>query len=419
MLVLTKANARSTVHRPTHLDYIGIKRYDAGGKVVGEHRFIGLYASGAYMDSPFAVPVLRRKVAAVIERAGFLPASHDYKDLVQILETYPRDDLFQTDVEHLFATAMGILRLQERRRVRLFVHLEPFGRFVSCLVFIPRDRYTTQVRERIAARLIEAYGANEYEWNTRLSDSVLARLHYVLHLEHPEVPTVDEAALETTVAAATRSWVDDLRDALTAARGEEAGLDQLRIWSDAFPPAYQDDFDATETLADLPQLERIGESEPLAARLTIGDRSPRPQALRHRRATVAVGGAAPPHEPGRHRRRRASLRDHAAWQRHALDEVVPPARADRNGDRPRRTPAVRGSVPRGRRRARRGRRASTVSCSPPASRGARSRCCARSAATSARSVPASARPTSRTRWPDTPTSPAGSSNCSSPASTHG
>jgi glutamate dehydrogenase len=270
LLVLTKANARSTVHRPTHLDYIGIKRYDASGKVVGEHRFIGLYASGAYMDSPFAVPVLRRKVEAVIERAGFLPASHDHKDLVQILETYPRDDLFQTDVDHLLATAMGILRLQERRRVRLFVHLEPFGRFVSCLVFIPRDRYTTQVRERIAGRLIEAYGANEYEWNTRLSDSVLARLHYVLHLEHSDVPTVDEAALEKTVASATRAWVDDLRDALMGTRGEETGLDQFRIWSDAFPPAYQDDFDAGEALVDLPQLERIGATEPLAARLTIG-----------------------------------------------------------------------------------------------------------------------------------------------------
>ncbi len=160
LLVLTKTNARSTVHRPTHLDYIGIKRYDAQGEVVGEHRFIGLYASGAYIDSPFTVPVLRRKVAAVIERAGFLPASHDHKDLVQILETYPRDDLFQIDVDHLFATAMGILRLQERRRVRLFVHREPYGRFVSCLVFIPRDRYTTQVRERIGALLVDAYGAD-------------------------------------------------------------------------------------------------------------------------------------------------------------------------------------------------------------------------------------------------------------------
>jgi len=270
LLVLTKANARSTVHRPTHLDYIGIKRYDAHGNVVGEHRFVGLYSSGAYLGSPFDVPVLRRKVAAVIARAGFLPASHDQKDLTQILETYPRDDLFQIDVEHLFETAMGILRLQERRRVRLFVHREPYGRFVSCLVFIPRDRYTTQVREHIAQLLVTAYGSKSYEWNTRLSESVLARLHYVLHLEQPGGDTVEVAELERSVAAAARAWVDDLRDALIASQGEETGLDLLRIWAEAFPGAYQYDFDATEALADLPQLQKLSDANPLAARLTIG-----------------------------------------------------------------------------------------------------------------------------------------------------
>ncbi len=269
LLVLTKANARSTVHRKTHLDYVGIKRYDAKGEVVGEHRFIGLYSSGAYTGSPFDVPVLRRKVAAVIERAGFLPASHDQKDLMQILETYPRDDLFQIDVDHLFDTAMGILHLQERRRVRLFVHPEPYGRFVSCLVFIPRDRYTTEVREHIAQLLVAAYGSKGYEWNTRLSESVLARLHYVLHLETPGGATVDVGELERSVAAAARAWVDDLRDALIASQGEETGLDLLRVWADAFPGAYEYDFDATEALADLPLLQQLGDIKPLAARLTI------------------------------------------------------------------------------------------------------------------------------------------------------
>ena len=270
LLVLTKANARSTVHRPTHLDYVGVKSYDEHGEVAGEHRFIGLYSAGAYTGSPFAVPVLRKKVAAVIDRAGFLPASHDQKDLMQILETYPRDDLFQIDVDHLFENAMGILRLQERRRVRLFVSREPYGRFVSCLVFIPRDRYTTHVREQVAQLLLTAYGSDSYEWNTRLSGSVLARLHYVLHLDAPAIDAVDIADLERTIAAAARSWDDDLRDALTATRGEETGLDQLHVWANAFPPAYQDDFTATEALADLAPLEQLGEGTPLAARLTIG-----------------------------------------------------------------------------------------------------------------------------------------------------
>src|SRR5262249_29821136 len=157
--------------------------------------FIGLYTSSAYTGSPVDVPVLRRKVAAVLQRADFLPASHDQKDLTQILETYPRDDLFQIDVDSLYENAMGILRLHERRRVRLFVHREPFGRFVSCLVFIPRDRYTTQVRERIARELVAAFDSKGYEWNTRLSESALARLHYVMHLETPGAHAVDVGEL--------------------------------------------------------------------------------------------------------------------------------------------------------------------------------------------------------------------------------
>jgi glutamate dehydrogenase len=216
---------------------------------------------------------VRRKVAAVLERAAFLPTSHDQKDLIQILETYPRDDLFQIDVDHLFESATGILRLQERRRVRLFVHHEPYGRFVSLLVFIPRDRYTTQVREHLARILLDAYKTDEYQWNTRLSESVLARLHYVLHLDQKAgtATEVDVPALEKTVAAAARAWVDDLRDALVAARGEEVGLDALRVWGDAFPAAYQYDFDAAEALVDLPLLEQLDEQRSLAARLTIGD----------------------------------------------------------------------------------------------------------------------------------------------------
>jgi glutamate dehydrogenase len=268
LLVLTKANARSTVHRPTHLDYIGIKRYDAAGNVRGEHRFIGLYASSAYTGSPVDVPVLRRKVAAVLRRADFLPASHDQKDLVQILETYPRDDLFQIDVDSLYENAMGILRLHERRRVRLFVHREPFGRFVSCLVFIPRDRYNTQVRERIARQLVDAYGSKGYEWNTRLSESALARLHYVLHLETPGTNVVDVAELERRVASAARAWIDDLRDAMVSSFGEETGLDTLRVWIDAFPGSYEDDFDGAETLADLAHFDRLTDARPLDARLT-------------------------------------------------------------------------------------------------------------------------------------------------------
>ena len=268
LLVLTKANARSTVHRPTYLDYVGIKRFDADGNVIGEHRFLGLYTSSAYTALPGDVPVLRRKVAAVIKRAGFLPASHDAKDLAQILDTYPRDDLFQIDLDSLFRIALGILHLQERRQTRLFVYREPYARFVSCLAFIPRDRFSTAVREQIGRVLTDAYGATSSEWNTRLSASILARVHYVLHVDPLTVGDPDEEKLEREVAKAARAWVDDLRDALVTARGEEAGLDLMRVWGNAFPGSYQDDFDATEALADLAQMERLDDTTPLAVRLT-------------------------------------------------------------------------------------------------------------------------------------------------------
>ena len=271
LLILTKANRRATVHRPTYLDYIGVRKFDATtGEVVGEHRFLGLFTSSAYNSTPLDVPVLRQKVAAVIDRAGFLPASHDHKDLLAILETYPRDDLFQADVDTLFENVMGILQLQERRRVRMFVHREIYGRFVSCLVYLPRDRYTTPVRERIAKILTEAFGARSHEWTTRLSESVLARLQFVLHVDPRRPANIDLAALEARVAKATRAWTDDLRDALVTARGEEEGLSLLRSFAGAFPAAYQDDFPAREVLADLAPLQELDDTGGLAARLYNG-----------------------------------------------------------------------------------------------------------------------------------------------------
>ncbi len=267
LLVLTKANSRSTIHRPAYLDYVGVKTFDANGEVTGEHRFLGLWTSSAYNASPIEVPVLRRKVTAVIARAGFAPQSHDQKDLIAILESYPRDDLFQIDTDALYDIVTGILQLQERRRVRLFVHREPYGRFVSCLVFVPRDRYTTALRLRVAQLLLDAYAGSTYEWNTRLSESVLARLHFVLHTDPARAPDVDIAALEARIAGATRLWVDHLRETLVATHGEEAGLDVFHRYATAFPVAYQEDFTAPDALADISQLERLGEQRQLTVRL--------------------------------------------------------------------------------------------------------------------------------------------------------
>jgi glutamate dehydrogenase len=272
LLNLTKANARSTVHRPTYLDYVGIKRFDEQGDVSGEYRFLGLYTSTASHASPIDVPLLRRKVATVVDRAGFAPASHDQKDLINILETFPRDDLLQMDPDELYASAVGILNLQERRRVRVFVHREVFGRFVSCLVFVPRDRYNTRLRVRIAGILTQAFRAESHEWNARLSESVLARLHFVLHVDPHDEHAVDAAALEQQIDGASRSWTDDLRDELVAVRGEEAGRDAWKRWADAFPGAYQEDVPAADAIADVLKLEALDHGAALTVRLALAGR---------------------------------------------------------------------------------------------------------------------------------------------------
>ncbi|MCK5363724.1 MAG: NAD-glutamate dehydrogenase, partial [Gammaproteobacteria bacterium] len=182
LLTITKANARATVHRPSYLDYVGIKRFDADGKVIGERRFLGLYTSAAYNRRPRAIPLLREKVARAMSRAGYPRTSHAAKALINILETFPRDLLFQISDDGLLTTAMGILHLQERQRIRLFVHRDPFGRFYSCIVYVPRDRYTTEVRRSIQDLLGRELGGEDIEFDVRLSESVLARLYFIVRV---------------------------------------------------------------------------------------------------------------------------------------------------------------------------------------------------------------------------------------------
>lgn len=166
------------MHRAAYLDYIGIKRFDAQGNVNGERRFIGLFSTGAYTGSVRNVPIVRDKVREVIQRAGFPADSHSGKDLLSILETYPRDELFQIDVDALLDTARSILRLQERRCTRLFLRPDVYGRFMSALVFLPRDRYNTSVRLRIQDELRSTFEAESIDFEARLTESALARIFF-------------------------------------------------------------------------------------------------------------------------------------------------------------------------------------------------------------------------------------------------
>ena len=257
LLVLTKGNSKSTIHRSTYLDYVGIKRFDDSGEVTGEHRFLGLWTSAAYNSSPIDIPVLRHKVASVVRRAGFPPNSHSGKDLIAILETYPRDELFQTSEDDLYEIAMGILALAERRRVRVFVRRDHFERFVSALVYVPRDRYNTALRLRIDEILRAAFNAIGSEYTARVSESALARLHFVLRTIPGRVPGPDIAAVEADIAAASRTWADDLRERLVAAHGDVHGSALARRWADAFPAAYQDTNPAAMALADIACLDTM------------------------------------------------------------------------------------------------------------------------------------------------------------------
>ena len=257
MLVLTKANRRSPVHRPSYLDYVGVKRFDADGNVTGERRFLGLFTTLAYRQVPNDIPVLRRTVRTVLDRSGFQPGSHDYKALCQVIDTYPRDELFQMGADELYDTVRGILDLGERQRVRLFERTDRYQRFVSCLVFLPRDRFNTANRVKIAEILREAHGAESVDWELRLTEWVLVRIHYTLRLQPGALKPVDRDALEARLVEATRTWDDELQAVLMEEHGEERGIALFRRYGAAFPAAYRDDLLARSAIADVERIEAL------------------------------------------------------------------------------------------------------------------------------------------------------------------
>ncbi|OIJ99564.1 NAD-glutamate dehydrogenase [Streptomyces monashensis] len=262
LLVLTKANSRATVHRPSYLDYVGVKKFDADGNVVGERRFLGLFSSAAYTDSVRRVPVVRRKVDEVLHRAGFSPNSHDGRDLLQILETYPRDELFQTPVAELQSIVTSVLYLQERRRLRLYLRQDEYGRYYSALVYLPRDRYTTGVRLRIIDILKEELGGISVDFTAWNTESILSRLHFVVRVPPgtvlPELSDADRDRIEARLVEAARSWADAFAEALTAECGEERAAEVLRRYGTAFPEGYKADHTPRAAVADLVHLEQLG-----------------------------------------------------------------------------------------------------------------------------------------------------------------
>ncbi|MFN7127623.1 MAG: NAD-glutamate dehydrogenase [Brevundimonas sp.] len=272
-VTVAKANARSRVHRRAYMDYVGVKRYGPDGKATGETRFVGLFTSDAYDQLATETPLIRRKVANVLARADKAPGSHNEKRLRNILENYPRDELFQISEDELLSIALGILHLYDRPRIRLFSRQDPFDRFVSVLCFIPREKFDAAVRERIGQIVARAWGGRISAWYPQLSDAPLVRVHFIIGVTPGDHPTPDTAQLEHDVAEAGRGWVERFESALRRADVTDVEVGPLSTrWARAFGAAYRDRYDADEAAIDLGEMDRlnatgeVGAGEPVVVR---------------------------------------------------------------------------------------------------------------------------------------------------------
>ncbi|KID56810.1 NAD-glutamate dehydrogenase [Pseudoalteromonas luteoviolacea] len=263
LLILTKTNSQSRVHRPAHIDYVGIKRFDEEGNVIGEDRFIGLFSSSFYNNSASDVPVLKSKIARIMEQCDFAKGTHAYKAVLNILETYPRDELVQARESELLDVAMGVLQTQERDMCRLFVRRDVYGRFFSCMVYVPRERYNTALRRETQKLLGDAFGSNEkVEFTTFFSESTLARTHYIVRVADNNIK-YNVKEIENNLVEAARTWEDKLQTALLAGEGEARGNDLNRKYATAFPRAYKDEVLPSAAVVDISKLEKLSDENKL------------------------------------------------------------------------------------------------------------------------------------------------------------
>jgi glutamate dehydrogenase len=266
-VTVAKSNLRSRVHRRGYMDYVGVKRYGADGKPSGEIRFVGLFTAEAYDEPAHAVPLVRAKVANVLARAGKAPGSHNEKRLRNILETYPRDELFQASEDDLLAAALGILHLYDRPRVRLFERRDPFDRFASVLLFVPRDRYDSDLRQRAGEILADAYGGRVSAYYPAFSESPLARVHFIIGFQPSHHAEPSLKSLEAQIAAAARTWEDRFAAAVRASgRATPQVADMVARYAEAFTAGYRERYDAEEALADIAVIESLKPGEPVRIR---------------------------------------------------------------------------------------------------------------------------------------------------------
>lgn len=263
ILVMSKTNTLANVHRNAYTDYIGVKRFNKQGQVIGERRIIGLYTSAAYNTNPKHIPFLRHKVALIMQNSLLIPRSHAGKVLLNILETLPRDDLIQGTEDELLEMAMGIFHMQERRRIRMFARMDVYRRFISCLVYVPRERFNSELREAIQNVLNESFNAEEITFSTHFSESVLARIHFIIRINPKDSAEYDLHAIEKKLIEVGRSWTDDLQQLLSETFGEEKANYLFAQYKNAFPAVYISNFSPKTAVFDIKHIEQLTKENPL------------------------------------------------------------------------------------------------------------------------------------------------------------
>jgi glutamate dehydrogenase len=262
-LIIAKANIHARVHRRVYLDYIGVKRFDGAGNLVGEHRIIGLFTSSAYTRAAHSIPYLRRKIAAVEARAGFDPGSHSAKALANVLEHYPRDELFQVDEESLYEFALAILQLDERPRVRVLARRDRFDRFVSVIVYAPRDRYDSAIRVKIGDYLANTFLGRVSAFYPFFPEGPLVRVHFIIGRSGGATPEVPRETLEREIGNIVRSWIDGLAEDLALANPAGKARELLNRYRNAFSPGFQDTYAPAVAATDIRMIEGLTEQRPL------------------------------------------------------------------------------------------------------------------------------------------------------------
>ncbi len=257
IIYFSKSSIRSRVHRFAYSDYIVVKSFDKQGMVQGDHCFLGLYTAEVYDNALNTIPIFKDKAKRILEASGLPPSSHDRRSLARVLETFPRDSVFLADENRLFETAMSVVRIQERRKVKLFAHRARFLNFVHCLVYVPRDLYTTELRQKIQAILVEAYAALESDFTTFFSESALARTQFVLRTNRDNMPDPDVVVLEQKIIEVTSAWQDQFKEAALDTFGEEEGEAVIGLYEKSFSLGYQENYSARNAVSDIRMIQGL------------------------------------------------------------------------------------------------------------------------------------------------------------------